>query len=138
MIIESVSVLEISATDYILQLIAKINRLQCGPSQMVVDQMKKFITENIAENLTIESFVEEFNFSPSYLRAVFKKFTGMTVLEFTTDVRLNKAVSMLQATSFQVNQISLRVGYKNPSYFCSKFYEKYGITPIQYRNRFRT
>jgi YesN/AraC family two-component response regulator len=137
LMIESLTVLQDTARGFLGILISRLNRLQSDPSQVIVERMKAYISNHIADPLTIEDLAKELSFSPNYLRAIFKTVTGKTVLEYITEVRLNMAVSMLQETTFQINQISLSIGYKNPSYFCAQFSKKYGLTPIEYRNKYR-
>lgn len=135
--IEGLLALEDTTRDFIKTLISKNNNLRSDPNQVIGDRMKVFISNHISKQLTIEDLAKEFNFSPNYLRTIFKIITGKTILEYITEVRLNMAVSMLQETTFQINQISLSIGYKNPSYFGSQFFKKYGLTPTEYRNRYR-
>lgn len=111
-------------------------RLNCDPTKQIISSVCDYIHQHYGEQLTIDSVAHHFNFSANYLSAVFKKTVGKTVLEYITDTRLQNAMSLLQETSLRIVQISQKIGYGNPSYFCSLFSKKYGVTPNQFRSRF--
>ncbi|MDD4849695.1 MAG: response regulator [Gemmiger sp.] len=133
--IESLAVLENAVCRYLHKLAAALAQTQGDPSQMIVENIRAYIRKNYDQQLTIEKLVEKFYFSPNYLRSVFKKYEGRTVLEFITEVRLQKAEALLRDPQQRVSQISAQVGYSNPSYFCLLFAKRYGLTPNQYRTR---
>lgn len=133
--VESASVLEKLAREFLHELMDALAELQGDPAQLVVKRIQAYIRQNYAQSLTIDSLVEQFYFSPNYLRTTFKKYTNCTVLEYITEVRMQEAARLLEDPKLRVSQISEAVGYSNPSYFCLLFAKKYGMTPNQYRNK---
>lgn len=133
--IESIAALQGTVCHHLHQLAALLQQAQGDPSQMIVENVKAYIRTHYDQQLTIESLVEKFYFSPNYLRSVFKKYADCTVLEFITEVRLQKAEELLRDPQQRITQISAQVGYSNPSYFCLLFAKRYGVTPNQYRTR---
>ncbi|MDF2486517.1 MAG: hypothetical protein K0R46_2685, partial [Herbinix sp.] len=87
------------------------------------------------EAFTVEALSESLNYSPNYIRSIFKKYTGETLLEYITNLRMERALQLLLDTTVRIGNISYKVGYSNPSYFCSQFNKKFGMTPQQYRSR---
>lgn len=61
-----------------------------------VEMIKKYINENYATDCNVEDMAEIIGFSPNYIRKKFKKNTGVTILEYVTDVRLQKAKLLLK------------------------------------------
>lgn len=55
--------------------------------------------------------------SPNYLRSLFKEATGKTILEYNTEMRLQRAAELLKNKKNKVREVSLAVGYENVSYF---------------------
>lgn len=133
--VESASVMEKLAREFLHGLMDALADLQGDPAQMVVKRIQAYIRQNYAQPLTIDSLVEQFYFSPNYLRTTFKKYANCTVLEYITEVRMQEAARLLADPKLRVSQISEAVGYSNPSYFCLLFAKKYGMTPNQYRNK---
>lgn len=135
--IESKAVLMGEVCHYLTQLIEQLKNLKSDPAGMIINHLREFIDKNYAEPLSIDILAEKFHFSPNYLRSMFKKHTGITVLEYITEVRLRSAEILVRTTSLTVSRISAETGYSNPSYFCLLFSKKYGLTPNEYRNRTR-
>lgn len=100
-----------------------------------IEKVKQLIEASCAQPLTIDLLAERAFLSPNYLRTVFKAYTGRTVLEYVTDVRMEKARALLTETGMKINRIAESVGYENASHFCASFHKKYGLTPNQFRAR---
>lgn len=67
----------------------------------------------------------------------FGKATGMTPMEYVLTLRLEEAKQMLEATDEPVEAIAESVGYQDPAFFGRKFNARVGLTPMQYRRKFR-
>jgi two-component system response regulator YesN len=117
------------------QMITGISQINCDPTQSIMKKICEYIEANYSEQLTVERIASAFNFSANYLSVIFKKATGKTVLEYITDTRLQKSIYLLQETNRRIAQIAQDVGYTTPSYYCSLFAKKYGVTPNQFRSR---
>ena len=97
------------------------------------DFLKK-ITEITEDNLSDESFgVSELahasGMSRSNLLRKVKSLTKVSVSLFIRQVRLKKAMELLEQTSFNVSEVSYRVGFSSTSYFIKCFREEYGFPP---------
>lgn len=75
--------------------------------------------------------------STHYLSRQFKEVHGVSFLEYMTNARLERACEILRNERRSVTEIASQVGYSNAPYFCTKFKNKYGVTPLQYRNSYR-
>lgn len=67
----------------------------------------------------------------------FSKATGMTSTDYLQQVRVNKAREILQFSQTSVDQVAWQVGYSDPSAFRKVFQRIVGLTPNDYRRRFR-
>lgn len=99
----------------------------------LIDEVKKYIRINIQNHTSRDTLADKFKLNPSYLSQLFKKETGMTLSEFSTNVRLELACSYLQDPSLRVAEISDMVGFTSPRQFNISFKKKYGVTPTNYR-----
>jgi AraC-like DNA-binding protein len=75
--------------------------------------------------------------SPSRLFHLFKKEMNCSISEYLTSLRLEKAREMLTQTSFTIGEIMEKCGFNDQSRFCVVFKKKTGVTPLQYRRKFR-
>lgn len=71
--------------------------------------------------------------SRSYTTRLFRKETGMSVVEFATRRRMHAAQHMLRYTDLPLSTISARLGFASQSYFCNVFRRETGTTPRRYR-----
>ena len=76
---------------------------------------------------------EHFGFNPNYLSSYLKKNTGLSFIKLVHLQRVNVAAEYLQYTKASIEQISLKVGYENPSYFYKMFRKVLGVSPKEYR-----
>lgn len=99
----------------------------------VVDAVKEYIREHYSEEIVLKSIAANFKFSPGYLGTLFKDNVGMSVLEYTNEIRLEAAAQLIQNTSLNMIDIMQQTGFINESNFYKLFKKKYGVTPKVYR-----
>lgn len=75
------------------------------------------------------------NMNSAYLSVMFKKNTGMTVLQYVTKVRLDKAAALLKDPTVRIQEIAQMVGYQDHNYFTRLFRKHTGCSPSEYRER---
>ncbi len=92
------------------------------------------ITREYASNLTVEEIAGRLNVSRSYLSALFKEETTISVMQYITLMRMNRAEHLLRNTAMKVSEIAEAVGYHDASYFGVQFKKLYGMSPAQFRN----
>lgn len=105
-------------------------------SQSVQDAIT-YIQEHLAENLTLEEIARFAHMNSSYLSRIFKKECGCSLTEHITAARMEKAKEFLADTNLLTYEIAERIGINDSSYFSLLFRKYSGLTPTEYRNRFR-
>ncbi len=100
------------------------------------DQIAKILIyiRNHYAAISLEEVAEEFHYSKTYLNRIFKKHMGTTILKYIQETRLEESALLLQNTRMAVDDIALRVGYEDTSYYIEIFKKKYKKTPLQYRH----
>ena len=98
-----------------------------------------------AQEIMHETFPRKFNLSSisnrlfvnkSYLCRVFKKETGMTLLQYYNEIRCEHARRLLIHSKLGVAYIAIQVGFCNLSQFCYVFKKVVGTTPCEYRKSY--
>ena len=94
----------------------------------------QYLQENFAqENLSLEELCLHLHISPSYFSMIFKKETKKTFHQYVTELRMDKALTLLSSTELKTAQIAQRVGLPDPSYFSYCFKKHFGFPPSQAR-----
>lgn len=106
---------------------------QEGADRQLVNWVIRYIEDYYAGPCGADEIAEGVNLSPNYVRKRFKASTGRTILEYLTDVRLNRAAELLKTSNMKVKEVSVRVGYENIPYFTQLFSKKFGVTPNEYK-----
>lgn len=97
--------------------------------KMILD----YISANYMYPITIEELAETVNLSKHYFMRFFKKYMGMTCIEYINDYRLNIAANLLLTTRMRITEVAASIGITNLSYFNRIFKKKYHLTPKEYR-----
>jgi AraC-like DNA-binding protein len=95
------------------------------------------IRDNPAKNLNVEYLAKEINMNYSLFRKVFKKYTGLSPMQYHTSLRMKQAVYLLTNSDLSVKEISFNLGFCSVFYFSKLFKEKTGKTPSSYRKMVR-
>lgn len=99
----------------------------------IVGFVTQYINENYTLDLSLNDLADLANINANYLSTHFKTETGMSVVEYITFTRLEKAKEMLQKTNLKIVDIANLAGYHDVKYFMRIFKNKIGITPNDYR-----
>jgi len=98
-----------------------------------ISAVKNYIADHMHEDITLSSLAEKFHFSPQYLSKRFKEMYNSTVIHYVTQLRMEKAGSLLKHTELSVQEIAKTIGYEDDNYFGKVFRKYYGTSPTQYR-----
>lgn len=97
----------------------------------------EYMENNYQKSLNVTDIAEAVLMSPSYVSRLFKKDTGITVMNFLAKTRLEKAKKFLRNPHYQIEEIAKNVGFYDASYFTKVFKKHEGMTPTQYRNSYK-
>jgi YesN/AraC family two-component response regulator len=71
--------------------------------------------------------------SPEYLNKIFKRHMGISLKQYITNARLERALYLLQETSMNVTQVAEALGYANVYFFSKQFKKRHGHPPSHFR-----
>ncbi len=78
---------------------------------------------------------KELSYSGSYLNAICKKYSGLSLFDYGMRFCMEKACKMLEDESINITDIIEQLGFTNRSHFNSIFKEHYKLTPSEYRKQ---
>ncbi len=94
-----------------------------------------YIDANYNKPITLADVAKASHLSISRLAHIFKEQMGITIIDYVTSVRIERAKQLLLATDQNCTEICFEVGYNNQSYFTRTFKELVGMTPRQFKAR---
>ncbi len=104
-------------------------------SEQIVRQSMQYIRDNLGQPLTVEQCARQANLSAGYFANVFKKIAGVTVQQFVTQERIERAKQML-IDDYQVQEIAEALSYEHRRYFSEVFKKTTGMTPSEFRQAY--
>lgn len=111
--------------------------LQAG-SDSPVGEVQSYIIANLEADHTLETIAEKMQMSTRHLSRIFKQECGVTLMNFVNDARIDAARRYLESTDVGLAEIAVRCGLSNAATLRRIFAKRLGISPLDYRQRFRS
>ncbi len=109
---------------------------QNRPENSTIYMIRDYISSNYANSaLSVKDISEYVKLSTSYLCTYFKNGTGVTLNQYITEFRLEKAKQLLSDPRYRINDVSSAVGYSDGNYFSKSFRKYTGLSPSEFREK---
>lgn len=102
-----------------------------------VAAIQEYILGSLHLRHTVDSIARHFNMSSRNLSRVFGKHSGVTLISFLNDARIDAARRYLEGTDLSIKEIAGRCGFENGESLRRLFTRRLEIGPNEYRQRFR-
>ena len=97
-----------------------------------------YIREHLTQKITNDELCYVFLCDRKKLVREFKEAHGMSIVDYTNNLRLRKARHMLQKNpDLSISYVSSSSGFSYQSYFSKLFIKKYGISPTEMQRRYK-
>lgn len=103
------------------------------------DKYKSIIqvmTDNVDKNLSSEEIAELCGLGLSNLKRIVKKYSGVGVMQYYNNLRILKAMEMIQAGGKSIQEISETLNFSSQNYFTEVFKRQCNFTPSGYKRNF--
>jgi AraC-like DNA-binding protein len=91
------------------------------------------IRRNITSKITLQEIADDLFITKEHMARVFKKETGMTILDYVNRAKVHEAKKMLIDPGHSVLDISQIFGYSNSAHFSRVFSHVAGMSPSAFR-----
>jgi AraC-like DNA-binding protein len=116
-----------------IQLFSKLNVMQ---HDNIINKVKEYLNNNYDKDLSLEMIADYVYLSPGYLSTLFKTENGITVFDYLTNVRMEKAkLFLVENKNMKIQDIANMLGYNSSQSFIRYFKKYYNMTPNQFRKK---
>lgn len=101
----------------------------------ICDEIKTYIKENLSDvNLNVNDLAARFHFNPAYLSSMFRKNTGVKLLDYINKVRIDEAKRLMHENpALSIEQVTEMTGFGNSRTFRRIFKSLEDMSPSQFR-----
>ena len=116
-----------------LQLINHTDKLAFVESEDTAVKVLRYIEENYVSG-SLSDLSNILHYDVSTLSREIKSKTGKKFIELLQEKRLSQSCFLLKNTDLSIEEVALKIGYDNISFFYRIFKRRYGVSPKIYRN----
>ena len=106
-------------------------------SDHLVAECENALKRHYKNGHALQLTLQQANIPERTLKRRFKSATGLTLIDYLQNIRIEAAKRQLEQTQLPVDDISFEIGYEDASFFRRLFKRKTGLTPSQYRRMFK-
>ena len=93
----------------------------------------KYAMANIGERIGVEDLALVASLGRFHFSRLFSKWYGMPPSVLLREIRMEKAVRLLQTERLTIKEVAERCGFADDSYFCKVFKKEMGVSPEVFR-----
>ncbi len=117
---------------FVLKNIKNDNSKLIKSKHRVIEAVINDMYLNYRNPIDLNVYAEKCCVSKSRFMHIFKEHTGVSPYHFQLNIRIERAIELLQFGNISVSECAFNVGFNDCSYFCRIFKKKTGHTPKQY------
>ena len=133
---DSISYVELARLNarMVLDFTRRVELSKCGIyGSDRVRVVRDYVLGHISRSVTTEELARVLGTNRTYLCRMFREETGKTVQDYVTNLKMDEARRLLDATAKSVAEIGAYLGYSSQSHFQRVFKKVVGVTPGDYR-----
>ena len=100
-----------------------------------IAKAKLYILSHLEKQLSLTEIADNSCISPGYLSALFKKTTGISVVDYVNQAKIEKAKEMIAGGMRRVDEMASLLGFENIYYFSKVFKKFTGLPPTEYARK---
>jgi len=99
-----------------------------------MERLLEFMERNMDNaQLAVDDIAEAMDVSRSILYRKLKTITGCSPVDFIREIRIKRAVQLIETGEFTFSQIAYMTGFNDPKYFGKCFKKQTGMNPTEYK-----
>lgn len=115
---------------------SELEKRKSDKQELLVVKINDMIEQEYTEaSFSLDYLADSIGISTAYMCRLYKLYTGTTITDRLSFLRMKKARELLLETQLSVNEVAERVGYSNATYFYRVFKKENGVTPKEFRRK---
>lgn len=106
-----------------------------SPHKTNLENVRNYLDEHYTEKFSLDELAEEFFISKYYLCREFKNLYGITLNHYVITKRITLSKKMLRFSPYTLEEIALKCGFYDASYFNKQFKKSEGISASDFRKK---
>lgn len=99
--------------------------------------VRRYIDSHFKERLSLDLLAQVAHSNKYHIAHSFTRDYGISPINYLLSLRLRESCDLLQTTDHSLAEIAQITGFSSPSYFSQSFRKAKGMSPAQYRKKFR-
>ena len=124
--------------EYFTELFQILKRFLIGEANTTIQRICFYIVTHVDDKITVPILSDYVYMNTSYMSALFKKVTGIPLIQYITMIKMERALYLLSNSGLTIHEISNQLFYSDPDYFSKVFKKYFGISPYKYLSKHTT
>ena len=122
--------------DFFNRIGAELEKKKSNKHGLLIEQIKELINQRYFDpDFSIVDIADAVDKSVPYISRIYSQFTGTTIKDTISELRMIKAKQLLEERKLSINEIAIEVGFRSASYFHKTFKKLNGVTPKEFREK---
>ncbi|RGY98241.1 AraC family transcriptional regulator [Clostridium sp. AM58-1XD] len=129
---DSQAVLKSLALSFLIQIARQyVQENRENAKENLSEKIVQYIGEHF-DTVSLKEIAKNFSYHPNYISTLLHRETGKSFTEILLELRMERAVILLEGTRMPIEEISTALGYSNSSNFYKAFRDYYHVSPREY------
>lgn len=110
---------------------------QKNHADVEIRKAQEHIEKNVQEKISVDELADLVSVGRRSFERRFKQATNNTVLEYIHRIKIESAKRSFESSRKNINEVMYDIGYTDTKAFRTVFKKVTGLTPVEYRNKYR-
>jgi AraC-like DNA-binding protein len=101
--------------------------------EIFLQELMAFMEQHMDDaDFTIEDFATALSMGRTTFYNKLKATTGLSPVDFVLQIRIKRAIQLMQTRNFSIAEVAYKTGFNDPKYFSRCFKKFYGVSPSSF------
>jgi AraC-like DNA-binding protein len=106
------------------------------PEPALISKVRVWVQNRLGDQaLSVQGLAQQAGCTPDHLSQAFHRHTGEHLVGYITRLRMERAAHLLGQHDMAIKAVAWACGYNGASYFIRNFRQRYGCTPLAWREQ---